>query len=99
MIGAGFKSTWLDSEDRIGDGSNEIQIDFGQARTPVSFFLINNCAYDYYQESIGSCHLRVGNDSAAFSTSNTDVKSNIVDSGIFSLEPQSGRYITLRRSG
>ena len=101
MIGAGFKSCWYDElYNGLADGTNEIQIDFGQTRRPVSFFLINNCAYFDAQMMIGSSHVRVGNDSAAFSTNNTKVKSDIVDGGIFSLEkPESGRFIAFRRDG
>ena len=90
---------WYDYDDRNGDGSNEIQIDFGQARTPVSLLLINNCVSEFQQSTQGSCHVRVGNESAAFSTSDPIAKTNIVDGGIFPLQPQSGKYITLRRDG
>ena len=47
-----------------------------------------------------SSHVRVGDESGAFSEANTVVKTDIVDGGIFPLEPPcSGKYITLRRDG
>ena len=43
--------------------------------------------------------MRVGNVNEAFSTSNSEVMTGIVDGGIFSLTPQAGRYLTIRRDG
>ena len=48
---------------------------------------------------MGSCHIRVGDNSAAFSQANTVARSDIVAGGIFPLEPCSGQYFTLRRDG
>ena len=48
---------------------------------------------------MGSVHVRVGDDEAAFSTANTIVKSGILDGGLFTLTPTSGRYFNFRRDG
>ena len=41
----------------------------------------------------------MGNDGTPFSNSNTIVKTGIIDGGLFSLDPHSGRYVRLRRDG
>ena len=43
--------------------------------------------------------MRVGDDETPFSTANTIVKSGIVDGGLFTLTPASGRYLNFRRDG
>ena len=43
--------------------------------------------------------MRVGNDSTPFALTNTEVKSDITDGGIFPVDPASGNYFTLRRDG
>ena len=48
---------------------------------------------------MGSVHVRVGDDEAAFSTANAIVKSGILDGGLFTLTPVSGRYFNFRRDG
>ena len=62
-------------------------------------FLLNTCFDKALQQNIGVSHVRVGNDSTAFSVNNAQVKTGIVDGGIFSLSPLSGQFITLRRDG
>ena len=41
VIGPGFKSKWHDWDNDKVDRSNEILIDLGEERTPVSLFLQN----------------------------------------------------------
>ena len=81
------------------DGSNEVQINFNQARTPHSLLLLNSVRRGNLQKWIGSSQVLVGDESVAFSLANTVVKTDIVDGGIFPLEPCSGQYFTLRRRG
>ena len=62
--------------------------------------MINEVGTDHGQTYIGEAHVRVGNDGAEFSVANTNVKSGIVDSGIFPLSPKtSGMYLSVRRDG
>ena len=85
VIGRGYKSYWYSYNDS-SHPTTEISIDFGKEQTVHSIQLVNNCYNDDYQKVIGSSHVRLGNDSAAWSESNAVVKDNIVDGGSFKLE-------------
>ena len=61
--------------------------------------LLNSVIGQEKQQWIGSSQVLVGDESVAFSLANTVVKTDIVDGGIFPLEPCSGQYFTLRRKG
>ena len=43
--------------------------------------------------------MRVGNESTPFSAVNTAVKTDMVEGGIFPIDPASGNFFTLRRDG
>ena len=60
-----------------------------------SIFLSNRSGTG--SDRIGLSHIRVGNDSADFSTLNSIVVPEIVEGGFFEVtDPISGRYINLR---
>ena len=100
IIERGFKSWFFDNEDDNGDGSKEVLIDFvAQARTPISMLFLNTARIWWNQIMISEAHVRVGSDATAYGTTNPIVRTGIVDGGIFPLEPQTGRYFTLRRVG
>ena len=61
-----------------------------------SIFLSNRSGNG--SDRIGLSHIRLGNDSAVFSTLNSIVVPDIVDGGFFEVnDPISGRYINVRR--
>lgn len=74
-------------------------IDLKENFHPKTLFLLNYAENANHQMLIGSSEFRVGNDNAAFSTSNEVVKTGIVDGGIFNLSVVQGRYVHLRRNG
>ena len=74
-------------------------IDFNETRTPYAFLLVNICKDGLWKKYMGECEIRVGDDDARFSTNRAIVKSNVVEGGLFDLDPASGRYISMRRNG
>ena len=64
-----------------------------------SIFLINRSGAFAFR--IGNSHIRLGDDSATFSTNNESVVDNIVEGGFFEVDEVdyqiSGRYINVRR--
>ena len=67
-------------------------IQFAEAQTPVSLLLINNNENLNNQKSFGSAHVRVGNEGRIipYSTTNTVVKTDIIEGGLFTLAPETG---------
>ena len=66
--------------------------------------MIVNTSRSDHAKRMGNAHLRLGNDSTAYSTTNPEVKSNIIEGGFFELDLQAsavpvGQYLTLRRVG